>query len=139
MQVIKQGPLKSTQEALSFFKEYFDAVDKVKYIVLYFAEREWRLNPELYHQYAIVIGENAQLWMSGLGWGYCGEGPYGLFEAMQMIDPSVNYEQIESLEWPGTEPILFENVEGKLVLKPFNKSVAGLIGSKSGRLPWESY
>ena len=137
MQIIKQGQLKSTRDALRFFKEHFDRVDKVKYIVLYFAEREWQLNPELYHQYAIVIGENAQLWMSGLTWGYCGEGPYGLFEVMQIIDPSVTFEQVENLEWLGTDPILFENVEGKLVLEPFNKSIAGLICSKSGRLPWE--
>jgi hypothetical protein len=114
MQIIKQGSLKSTRDALRFFKEHYDKVDKVKYIVLYFAEREWLLNPELYHQYAIVIGENTQLWMSGLTWRYCGEGPYGLFEVMQMIDPSVTFEQIEELEWPGTYPILFENVEGRL-------------------------
>jgi len=139
MQIIKQGSLKSTRDALRFFKEHFDKVDKVKYIVLYFAEREWQLNPELYHQYAIVIGENNQLWMSGLTWGYCGEGPYGLFEVMQMIDPSVTFEQIEDLEWPGMYPILFENVKGKLVLKPFNRSVAALICSKSGRLLWELY
>jgi hypothetical protein len=43
---------------------------------------------------------------------------------MQMFDPSVAFEQIKNLEWPGTDPILFENIEGKLVLKPFNKSVA---------------
>lgn len=52
-----------------------------------------------------------------------------------MIDSSVTFEQIENLKWLGTEPILFESVEGKLVLKPFNKSVASSICSKSGRLP----
>jgi len=136
MQIIKQGSLKSTRDALRFFKEHFDKVDKVKYIVLYFAEREWQLNPELYHQYAIVIGENTQLWMSGLTWGYCGEGPYGLFEIMQMIDPSVTFEQIEDLEWPGTYPILFENVEGRLSLTQFTNSVVSLLCLEGGRLPW---
>ena len=136
MQIIKQGSLKSTRDALRFFKEHFDKVDKVKYIVLYFAEREWQLNPELYHQYAIVIGENAQLWMSGLTWGYCGEGPYGLFEVMQMIDPSITFEQIEALEWPGTYPILFENVEGRLSLTQFTNSVASLLCIEGGKLPW---
>ncbi|GAG84569.1 unnamed protein product [marine sediment metagenome] len=136
MQIIKQGSLKSTRDTLRFFKEHFDKVDKVKYIVLYFAEREWLLNPDLYHQYAIVIGENAQLWMSGLTWGYCGEGPYGLFEVMQMIDPSITFEQIEALEWPGTYPILFENVEGRLSLTQFTNSVASLLCLEGGRLPW---
>jgi hypothetical protein len=51
------------------FKEHFQKRDKVKYIVLYSAKREWQLNPELYNQYTIVIGENAQLWMSKLTWG----------------------------------------------------------------------
>lgn len=139
MQIIKQVKLVSTRDSLRFFKEHFEKLDRVKYIVLYSAKREWRLNPQLYNQYVIVIGENAQLWMSELTWGYLGEGPYGLFEVMQMIDPSVTFEQIKNLEWPGTDPILFENIEGKLVLKPFNKSVAGLICSKSGRLPWELY
>jgi len=136
MQIIKQGQLKSTRDALRFFKEHFDKVDKVKYIVLYFAEREWQLNPELYHQYAIVIGENTQFWMSGLTWGYCGEGPYGLFEVMQMIDPSVTFEQIENLEWLGTYPILFENVEGRLSLTQFTNSTASLLCLEGGRLPW---
>jgi len=137
MQIIKQSSVKPTRDALRFFKEHFDKVDKVKYIVLYYAEREWLLNPELFHQYVIIIGENAQLWMSGLTWGYNGEGPYGLFEVMQMIDSSITFEEIKNLEWLGTEPILFENVEGKLVLKPLNKVVKLLISIENDRLPWE--
>ena len=137
MQIIKQGQSESTRGALRFFKENFYKVDKVKYIVLYFAEREWQLNPELYHQYAIVVGEKAQLWISGLTWGYSGAGPYALFEVMQLIDSSITYEEIQNLEWPETKPIMFENVEGKLVLKPLNKDVKSLISIENDRLPWE--
>ncbi len=139
MQVIKQGLLKSTRTSLRFFKEHFDKLGKVKYIVLYFAEREWQLNPEPYHQYAIFIGENVQLWMSDLTWGYFGEGPYGLFEVMQMIDSSITYEQILGLEWPGSYPILFENIGGKMSLKPFKNSTAALLIMEDGVLPWCSF
>ena len=139
MQVIKQGLLKSSRTSLRFFKEHFDKLGKVKHIVLYFAEREWQLNPELYHQYVIFIGEKAQLWMSDLTWGYFGEGPYGLFEIMQMIDPSITYEQIENLEWPGTYPILFENIDGKLSLNRFKNSIAALLIMEDGVLPWCSF
>lgn len=136
MQIIKQGRLKSTRKSLRFFKEHVEKLGKVKYIVLYSAERERRWNQELYSQYVIVIGEKAQLWMSGLSWGYLGEGPYGLLEVMQMIDPSITFEEIEDLEWPGTYPILFENIEGKLNLTPFTNSAAGLLCLENGRLPW---
>ncbi len=137
MQIIKQGRSESTRGALRFFKENFNKTDKVKYIVLYFAEWEWQLNPELYHQYAIVVGEKAQLWMSSLTWGYTGAGPYALFELMQIIDPSITYEEIQNLEWPGSEPIMFESVEGKLVLQSLNEDVKSLISIENDRLPWE--
>ncbi len=75
------------------------------------------MNPDIYRHFVIVIGEKAQLWMSGLSWGYLGEGPCGLFDVMQMVDPSITFEQIKDLEWPGTYPIMFENDEGKLILK----------------------
>ena len=136
MQVIKQGRLKSTRKSLGFFKEHFEKLGKVRYIVLYSAERERRWNLELYSQYAIVIGENAQLWMSGLSWGYLGEGPYGLLDVMQMVDSSITFEQIEDLEWPGTYPIMFENIEGRLILKPITNSAASLLCMDDGRLPW---
>ena len=73
--------------------------------------------------------------MSGLTWGYFGEGPYGLFEVMGMIDSGITYEQIEDLEWPGTYPIMFENVEGRLILKPITNFAANLLRSEIGRLP----
>ena len=136
MQVIKQGPLKSTRKSLNFFKEHFEKLGDIKYIVFYYAEREWRLNHDPYHQYVIVIGENVQLWMSGLTWGYFGEGPYGLFEVIRMIDPSITYKQIEDLEWPGTYPLMFENVEGRLILKPITNSAASLLRLEDGKLPW---
>ena len=69
MRIIKQGRLKSTEDSLMFFREHYQELGEVKYIILYYAEREWLINKEYYHQYVIVIGENAQLWMSGLSWG----------------------------------------------------------------------
>ena len=139
MQVIKQGRLKSTRKSLRFFKEHFEKLGKVKYIVLYSAERERRWNTELYSQYVIVIGENAQLWMSGLTWGYLGEGPYGLLDVMQMIDSKITFKQIKDLEWPGTYPIMFENIGGKMSLKPFKNSTAALLIMEDGVLPWCSF
>lgn len=37
----------------------------------------------------------------------------------------------------GSRPILFENVEGWLILKPFYKFVKSLISIENNRLPWE--
>ena len=139
MRVYKEGPLKSTDESLTFFKGYLLILRKIKYIVLYYAEREWLINRELYHQYVIVVGEEAQAWMSGFTWGYYGTGPYGLFELMQIIDSSITYEEIVSLEWMANEPIMFENVEGKLMLKEFNENARSIICIENNSLPWEFY
>ncbi len=136
MQVIKQGRLKSTRETLRFFKEHFEKLGKVKYIVFYSAERDMVWNTELYNHYVIVIGENAQLWMSGLTWRYIGEGPYGLLDVMQMVDSNITFEQIKGLEWPGTYPLMFENVEGRLILKPITNSAMSLLSSEDGILSW---
>ena len=68
MRVIKEGSQKVTRESLEFFKEHFLELRGVKYVILYDAEREWAIcrSRELYHQYVIIVGETAQLWMSGL-------------------------------------------------------------------------
>jgi len=137
MQIIKEKRLRSTSESLKFFKDNLSKLGEIKYLVLYYAEREWVLNHELYHQYVIVIGEKCQLWMSGLAWGYYGTGPYGLFELMHKIDPSITYEQIESLEWMAEKPIMFENVKGKLELKQFDEVAKSIICGEANRLPWE--
>ncbi len=139
VQIIKEGRLKSKESSLMFFKDHYQELGKVKYIVLYYAEQEWLINPEFYHQYFIVIGEKAQLWMSGLTWGYNGEGPYGLFELMQMIDPSITYEQIVSLQWMAEYPIMFENVEQKLILKPYNESAKSFLSVEKDRLPRQMF
>ncbi len=139
MRVIKEGRLKSTRESLMFFKDHFRELGKVKYIILYYAEREWSINKKYYHQYVIVIGERAQLWISGLTWGYYGQGPYGLFELMQMIDPTITYEQIVSLEWMAEYPIMFENVDNKLVLRPYNESASSLLYREGDRLPRQMF
>jgi len=94
------------------------------------------VNHDLYHHYVIVIGEDVQLWMSGLSWGYVGEGPCGLFEIMQKIDSSITFDKIKNLDWPGTCPILFENSDGRLMLQPFTNSAASLLCMENGRLPW---
>ena len=135
MRVIKEGHLKSARESLMFFRDHYQELGKVKYIILYYAEREWLINKKYYHQYVIVIGEKAQLWMSGLTWGYNGQGPYGLFELMKMIDPSITYEQIVSLQWMAKYPIMFENVNKKLVLRPYSEFAKSLLSVEKDRLP----
>ena len=139
MRVIKEGRLKSTRDSLMFFKDHFRELGKVKYIILYYAEREWLINRKFYHQYVIIIGEDAQLWMSGLTWGYYGQGPYGLFELMQIIDPTITYEQIVSLVWMAEYPIMFENVDNKLVLRPYNESVRSLLRIERDNLPRQMF
>ena len=93
MRIIKEEDSSgSTRESLRFFQKHYHELGEVKYIVLYHAEKEWLINPALYHQYCIVIGENVQLWMLGLTWGYYGEGPSGLHEVLQIIDPEFTYD-----------------------------------------------
>jgi len=77
--------------------------------------------------------------MSGLTWGYYGHGPYGLFELMQMIDPTITYEQIVSLEWMAKYPIMFENIDNKLVLRPYNESASSLLRIERDRLPRQMF
>jgi len=137
MQIIKSGPLSNTNDSLRFFKEHYEELRKIKYVILYYAEREWLVNRELYHQYVIIVGEKAQLWISGLTWGYYGSGPYGLFTLMQLIDSSITYEEIVGLEWMADDPLMFEDVKGKLVLKKFNESARTLISVEINCLPWE--
>ena len=139
MRVIKQGRLKSTEDSLMFFRDNYQELGEVKYIILYYAEREWSINKKYYHQYVIVIGENAQLWLSALTWGYYGQGPYGLFELMQMMDPTITYEQIVSLEWMAEYAIMFENANNKLVLRPYNESARSLLRIERDRLPRQMF
>ena len=136
MRIIKEGRLKASCESIEFFKKYYRSIGKVNYFVLYYSEREWKINPDLYHQYVIVIGEYVQLWMSGLTWGYNGTGPTDLRELMNMIDPEITCKQIRDLEWMVDDPIVFENVNGRLTLKPFNEKVRSLLCDQDNRLPW---
>jgi len=139
MRIIKQEEGDGvTRASLKFFKAHFKELGKVKYVILYYAEDEWVLNPDLMHQYVIIIGENCQLWMSGLAWGYYGEGPYGLFEVMQMIDLKISYEEIVSLGWETDDVYMFENVNGRLLLKSFNESARSFLCGVDNRLPWEN-
>ena len=93
--------------------------------------------PRLYHQYVIIIGDYTQLWLSGLTWGYYGAGPSGLFELLEIIDPSITYEQIVELEWLAEYPIMLENLEGKLFVNPFNEVVYSHLCGEGNRLPWK--
>jgi len=135
MKILKEGRSKSPQDSLKFFNDHFKELGKVNYVVLYYAEEEWQLNPHLYHQYVIIIGEEAHIWISGLTWGYYGAGPGGLHDLLQIIDPTILYEQIVDLEWMAEYPTLFENLSGKLVLSPFNQAVYSLLCEKDTRLP----
>ena len=137
MRIIKEeNSSGSTRESLRFFQEHYHVLGEVKYIVLYHAEREWLINPELCHQYCIIIGEKVQLWMFELTWGYYGEGPSGLHDVLQMIDPEFTYEQVISLDRTAKEPITLENVNGRLILRIFDESVSSLLRGEDYHLPW---
>ena len=75
--------------------------------------------------------------MSGFTWGYYGEGPSGLLELMQMIDPAITYEDIVSLKWMAENPITFECVNGNLIQSSFDEFVSSLLCIESDRLPWK--
>ena len=137
MRIIKEGSNGNTRDSLEFFKEHYHELGEVNYIVLYYAEKEWCINHDLFHQYAIVIGEKAQLWMSGLTWGYYGAGPSALLEVMQMIDPAITYEDIVSLKWMAENPIIFERVSGNLIQCSFDEFVRSLLCFETDRLPWK--
>lgn len=138
MNIIKEGKLKAPENSLNFFREHYDELGELKYIVLYYAEKEWSINPEVYHQYTILMNEKAQIWMSGFTWGYYGAGPRGLLELLQMIDPEITCEEVANLEWMAKDPIVFENVKGKLVLRSFNESICSLLSIENDRLPWKA-
>ena len=139
MRIIKQGPGKSTKESLRFFKDHYLELGEIKYIILYYAEREWAIyrDREIYHQYVIIVGEKAQLWMSGLTWGYDGTGPYAFFTIMQLIDPNITYKDIAALEWMAEDPIVYEKMNGKLVLTHFDETAKNMICNGNKYLPWE--
>lgn len=137
MKILKEGKLKSPENSLKFFKEHLKELGKVNYVVLYYAEKEWAINSGLYHQYVIIISDYTQLWLSGLTWGYYGAGPSGLLELFEIIDPSITYEQIVELEWLAENPIMFENLNNKLVVKPFNEVVHSHLCGEGNRLPWK--
>ena len=136
IRIIKQGNRGSTIDALTFFRDHHQKLGRVRYIVLYEAEKEWLINHDLYHEYIIVIGERVQLWMSGLTWGYYGTGPSGLHEMLQMIDPGFTYEQVVGMEKVPRDPIVLEFINGTLIQKSFDEPVRSLITVDEGRLPW---
>jgi len=136
MRIILEERRGVSRLSLKFFKEHYDALGEVRYIVLYYAESDWRLDPELFLIYTIIVGEDVQLWLSGLTWGYIGEGPYTLYELMKSIDPDFREEQILSLEWQAKYPIVFKKVKSKFVLHPFTEEVKALICIGDTKLPW---
>ena len=84
-----------------------------------------------------MVGEKVQLWMVGLTWGYYGEGPSGLHEILQVIDPEFAYDQVLSLSRTAEEPITLENVNGNLILRNFDEYVRSLLRRGNSHLPWE--
>lgn len=56
-----------------------------------------------------------------------------------MVDSNITFEQIIDLEWSGRYPIMFENVEGRLTLKPITNSTANLFSLENGSFPWSPY
>ena len=125
----------SPRDSIQFFKEHYEELGKVHYVLLYYAEKEWAINPNLYHQYVIIIGENTQIRLLGLTWGYYGSGPSGLHDLLQLIDPTITYEQITGLEWMAEYIIVFENLNGKLVLTPLNKVIQSYLSRDDPSLP----
>ena len=94
------------------------------------------MDPNDWYWFTIVIGENAQLWLYGLTWGYDGEGPYGLYKLMQKIDPKITYKQIKNLEKVPNSPIVYEYVKGELILIPYNNSVNSLVCKVNKSIQW---
>ena len=136
MQIIQEISRGVSRKSLKFFKEHFDSLREVRYIVLYYAESDWIMDRDLFINYAIIFGEDVQLWLSGLTWGYIGEGPHTLYKVMKSIDPDFREEQILSLEWQAKYPIVFKRVKGKFVLDNFTEEVRTLIRNEDVKLPW---
>ena len=63
MKIIKEGSNGHSWSSLEFYKQHYHKLGDVNYIVLYYAEEEWCINHDLFHQYVIVIGEKAQIWV----------------------------------------------------------------------------
>jgi hypothetical protein len=139
IRIIKEGDMTSSRHSLQFFQDYSLELGEIHYIILYYAEREWEAarSPEIYHQYVVIVGEKAQLWMSSLTWGYCGTDPYTIFEIMQSIDPTITYEDITALEWMAEDPIVFEKVNGKLMVAQFDQNIKRILCNGKDSLPWD--
>jgi len=139
MRIIKEGDGKSTEESVQFFKDHYGELGQIQYIILYYAEHEWAVarNPEIYHQFVIIVGEEAQLWMSGLTWGYDGTGPYGLFTVIQLIESDITYKDIIALEWLAEDPIVYKKMDGRLVLTHLDETAKSMICRENKYLPWD--
>ncbi len=74
--------------------------------------------------------------MVGVTWGYYGEGPSGLHEVLQTIDPEFTYKQVRSLDRTAKEPITLENVNGRLILRTFDESVSSLLCGGNNQVSW---
>ncbi|TKJ22648.1 MAG: hypothetical protein CEE43_05310 [Promethearchaeota archaeon Loki_b32] len=137
MKIIKEDRDQGTVTSIEFFKEHYKELGEIRYLILYYAEREWSINHNLQHQYTIFIGENAQLWLFGIAWGYYGQEPSGLHEIIGMIDPEITYKQIVDLEWMAEEPIMFEIGESKFILKHITENVKEILRNGNRFLPWD--
>jgi hypothetical protein len=139
MRIIKEGPGKSCYESVEFFKDHYAELGETKYVILYFAEHEWMVyeDPEIYHQFVIFIGEKAQMWLSGLTWGYYGTGPNCFYTVLHMLDSSITYDDIAGLEWMAEDPIVLEKQNGRFVSAPFDEKIKTMIRRDNRWLPWQ--
>ena len=140
MRILKE-PRENTRKALKFFKKHYEEIGEIKYVILYYAEEEWAIyhvHEIIFHQFVIIIGKKAQIWLGGLTWGYYGHGPSVFLELMQLIDSSITYEEIAALEWAADySPIMYEKVNGKLISKPFGEPAESMIRNEDNLLPWD--
>ncbi len=57
---------------------------------------------------------------------------------LHKTDPSFTYEDIAGLEWAADySPIMYEKINGTLILKPFDENADDMIRNENNWLPWD--
>ena len=140
MKIIKQEieGRGTSRPAYWCFKEHYKELGKIKFVILYNAYYNKRIymDGNDWHWTTVLVGDNIQLWLYGLAWGYDGTGPYYLFKTLQKLFPDITYKQMIKLEKVTEEPIVLENVKGKLTLKPYDNLVESLLEMAQTTIQW---
>lgn len=69
-----------TEESLRFWRNVKRKVGKVKLLI---CEEKWDEENRSWREYNTrIVGENGEVWLSGLNCGYGGEGPHGLLRLL---------------------------------------------------------